>query len=280
MPKPSFSLVIPFYRNIDFLVEAYKSALAQTLAFDEIIIVNDGSTEVDHHNLIELFPAALILSQSNHGPSKARNSGFLSARSDYVCFLDSDDLLSPHYLSIVSSCICFFDTYPSFVTVKYLKTTHPVPFPYSILNPESSFSSFTSFQYALSPRLLSSSSLCVQRQFIIHHFHGHLFPSAYRSGEDVIAALRLLSISNGIFINHPLSVYRVHDPYLITKTPFASFPNIFSYLLRPTTLFRIPSLILLFHLFSKACLTQFLAYSRILFYFLLATYNKAFFPPA
>ena len=279
MPKPSFSLVIPFYRNIDFLVESYKSALAQTLAFDEIIIVNDGSPEVDHHNLIELFPAALILSQSNHGPSKARNSGFLSARSDYVCFLDSDDLLSPHYLFEVSSCICFFDTYPSFVTVKYLKTTHLVPFPYPILNPESSFSSFTSFQYALSPRLLSSSSLCVRRNFIIHHFDGHLFPSCLPQ-RGCYCSSPPSSISNGIFINHPLSVYRVHDPYIIIKTPFAPFPNIFSYLLRPSILFCIPNLILLFHLFSKACLTQFLVYFRILIYFLLAIYNKAFFPPA
>lgn len=87
----SISVVIPTYNRQHTLARAIDSVLAQTVAVDEIIVVDDGSTDKTKMFLTEKYPNVEYCFQSNAGVSAARNKGVSVAKSDWVAFLDSDD---------------------------------------------------------------------------------------------------------------------------------------------------------------------------------------------
>jgi len=89
------SVVIPTYNREKVLVRALQSVADQNLACDEIIVVDDGSTD-STKKLVEEFAAVSAsevhyLYQENKGPAAARNYGIRTARYHFLAFLDSDD---------------------------------------------------------------------------------------------------------------------------------------------------------------------------------------------
>jgi glycosyltransferase involved in cell wall biosynthesis len=93
--------VISSYNYAQFICEAVDSALAQTVAFDEIIIVDDGSTDGTVDLLNDRYarnPSIRIVSQQNQGQLSCFNEGFLRSNGDVVFFLDADDIYEPNYL--------------------------------------------------------------------------------------------------------------------------------------------------------------------------------------
>lgn len=252
MADISFALVIPFYRNINLLREAYLSALSQTHGFSEILIINDGSPEITHLQLVRLFPLSSVVTQPNKGPSCARNVGLCAAKSDYICFLDSDDLLSPFYVETLYKIIISAPSLPSYLTVSYYKKklSSSEIFEFKQVSSCPRTFMFSLFNYVFNPRLISSSSLCVSKIFVHSYFQGELFPPLYRDGEDIVASLRLLSCSDGLFVNHKLSFYRVHK-FSSSFSFFPPSPNIYTYLMTSFRIFSFPLLILFTHLLVK-----------------------------
>lgn len=100
MPPPLVSLLIPCHNAAPWLAATLESALAQTWAHKEIILVDDGSTD-GSLALAQGFAArgVRIFSQPNAGASAARNRALREARGDYFQFLDADDLLAPGKLT-------------------------------------------------------------------------------------------------------------------------------------------------------------------------------------
>lgn len=92
------SVVIPTYNRSAFLKEAVDSVLAQTAAADEVIVVDDGSTDETPAVLKAFGPHVRSLRQENAGVSAARNAGIRAARGEWLAFLDSDDLWRPRKL--------------------------------------------------------------------------------------------------------------------------------------------------------------------------------------
>jgi len=84
------SVVIPTYNRADFIVKAIKSVLNQTHKVDEIIVIDDGSTD-NTKQLLKSFDTKYIY-QQNSGVSSARNLGIKLASHSWICFLDSDDI--------------------------------------------------------------------------------------------------------------------------------------------------------------------------------------------
>ncbi|KPJ93918.1 MAG: glycosyl transferase [Gammaproteobacteria bacterium SG8_11] len=85
------SVIVPTYNRKSLLERAVRSVLAQTVQPQEIIVVDDGSTD-DTVAMLQNFDSEIIYHyQSNQGVSKARNSGISLARSPWIAFLDSDD---------------------------------------------------------------------------------------------------------------------------------------------------------------------------------------------
>lgn len=93
---PLVSIIIPAYNRARFLPETMNSALGQSIADIECIVVDDGSTD-DTKDVVAQFserdPRVRYLQQENRGPSAARNYGLAEARGRFIQFLDSDDII-------------------------------------------------------------------------------------------------------------------------------------------------------------------------------------------
>lgn len=92
------SVVIPAYNAARFLPRCLASVLAQTHSAEEILVVDDGSTD-DTAAVASSFGGVRVLSRSNGGLSAARNTGIQSATGDWIALLDADDLWAPEKLA-------------------------------------------------------------------------------------------------------------------------------------------------------------------------------------
>ncbi len=88
----SVAVVIPCYNHARYLGEAIDSALSQSRQADEIIVVDDGSTD-DTPAVAARYGPVRCVRQSNQGLAAARNAGARASTADYLIFLDADDRL-------------------------------------------------------------------------------------------------------------------------------------------------------------------------------------------
>lgn len=92
------SVVITAYNSAAFIAEAIESALRQTHAPAEIVVVDDGSTDNTAGIVSTYAPRIRYIKKANGGPSSARNLGIESTTGEYVAFLDADDVWMPEKL--------------------------------------------------------------------------------------------------------------------------------------------------------------------------------------
>jgi glycosyltransferase involved in cell wall biosynthesis len=100
---PRASIIINNYNYGRFLAEAIDSALAQTYANTEVIVVDDGSTDNSREIIKQYGGRCTAIEQENGGQGAAYNAGFAASRGDFVCFLDADDALHPSAMSQVAT---------------------------------------------------------------------------------------------------------------------------------------------------------------------------------
>lgn len=93
-----FSIIIPTYNRSNLITSTIQSVLTQTYPHFEIIIVDDASTD-DTEEVIKKNTDKRIFyyKKSNEERAAARNYGISKANGEYITFLDSDDVLLPHY---------------------------------------------------------------------------------------------------------------------------------------------------------------------------------------
>lgn len=99
-----YSVIIPVYNAEKTLRRCLDSLLCQSCEDVELLLVNDGSTDgsgVICEEYAARYPQIRYLPQENGGSSAARNAGMDAARGEYVLFVDSDDVVTPDYFSIV-----------------------------------------------------------------------------------------------------------------------------------------------------------------------------------
>lgn len=85
------SVIIPTYNRLDVLQRALESVRQQSYAPYEIIVVDDGSTDGTKNWLEDVGKPDIVISQSNHGVSYARNRAIEQATGFWIALLDSDD---------------------------------------------------------------------------------------------------------------------------------------------------------------------------------------------
>jgi glycosyltransferase involved in cell wall biosynthesis len=102
-PKITVAAVIPLYNGAEFIEEALLSVSDQTEAADEIIVVDDGSTD-DGPLIVERLAKKhniTLLQKKNGGQSSARNMGVRHANCSHIAFLDQDDTWYDNHLHIL-----------------------------------------------------------------------------------------------------------------------------------------------------------------------------------
>lgn len=104
------SAIIPVYNGKDVICSAIDSIISQTRPADEIIIIDDGSTDSTEAVVARYGDAVRYIRQDNAGPAAARNHGIRCANSDLVAFLDSDDVWLPDKLQKQVSALLHDDT--------------------------------------------------------------------------------------------------------------------------------------------------------------------------
>lgn len=101
----SVGVVIPVYNQAHYLADAVRSVLGQTHPVSQIVIVNDGSTD-NSLNVAQSFgEAVVVVTKQNGGLSSARNFGLSHIETEWVIFLDSDDILSDDYVDRVAAAV-------------------------------------------------------------------------------------------------------------------------------------------------------------------------------
>ena len=95
----NISVVIPTYNRALLLERAIESVLAQSRPANEIIVVDDGSTDDTQQLIGTQYSQIHYIQQANKGVSSARNAGIITATCDWICLLDSDDSWRPEKLA-------------------------------------------------------------------------------------------------------------------------------------------------------------------------------------
>jgi glycosyltransferase involved in cell wall biosynthesis len=98
MKVPTISAVVPVYNTEQYVGEALTAILTQTHPPDEVIVVDDGSTDRTQDELARFRTDIRVVRQSNCGVAGAMNRCFEESRSTYVAKCDADDVWEPDKL--------------------------------------------------------------------------------------------------------------------------------------------------------------------------------------
>lgn len=205
-----------------YVIEAVNSALRQSVPFDEIIVVDDGSTDSSPQLLEEKFTnnpkVKLILSQKNSGQLSSLNQGYLASNGDVIFFLDSDDIYEENYLGEAlkvyasdKKCSFLFCETRKFGDSKEDFTNNQLK-PHENKVVYNLGYSIVSILYASDARVgISTSGVSIKKE-VLDQFMPIPFTNDWR-----ISADRCLSWGSSLvgakkyYLTNPLIKYRVHD---------------------------------------------------------------------
>ena len=230
----SVSVVIPLYNKAEAVETTLKSVLRQTRPPDEVVIVDDGSTDGSVRVIERVLEAEAttipvrLIRQENAGVSVARNRGAEEARFDYIAFLDADDEWLPECLAEYEK-LARHNPDSGLLTVLLAKIT-----PKGLLIPERSALSDGFFGEVRSPLetyrkgygFVSSSSIAVRRD-AWRRSGG--FPAGVANGEDICWWVKLLMNERVAHSALPLSIW--HDEFSGAADRKGTVPHHFAYFL-------------------------------------------------
>jgi glycosyltransferase involved in cell wall biosynthesis len=98
MTHPTISAVVPVHNSEAYVGEALTAILSQTHPPDEVIVVDDGSTDGSQDELAQFRGEIRVVSQANRGVAGAMNRCYEESRGAYVAKCDADDIWEPEKL--------------------------------------------------------------------------------------------------------------------------------------------------------------------------------------
>lgn len=222
--RVSLSVLIPAHNAAEFLPRAIETIRAQSVQPDEIIIVDDESTD----NTAEVAQGlgARVLRQARGGAARARNAGLGIAKNDWIATLDADDLWHPSKLQMqldaISSEAGLGLVFADFDAVsatdgrihRHSVVSNDARFSNikrKRLTPEADLLDFTEFLRELAARPFIQPSTAVFRRDLAIAIGGFTLNIG---AEDTDFFLRLTSRTKTGFVNVPLVAYMQHSSQL------------------------------------------------------------------
>jgi glycosyltransferase involved in cell wall biosynthesis len=218
------SVIIPCHNSEKFITNTFQSVLSQTIYPDEIILIDDGSTDntanvlknivIKHNDEIDLS----LIKSEHLGPGNARNNGIKNAKYEWISFLDSDDLWEKNKIKVLKKTISENYQYNFFCHNEKVIGLQKMYFN----NYSNNYNSQKNLFDQLFVRNLFSTSavVCKKSLFFDHGF----FREDLSSGQDYEMWLRLSTFLKPFFINRHLG------SYILRKGSISSL-NFFSRLL-------------------------------------------------
>lgn len=204
------SVIIPTYNRRDFLEACLDSVFAQRRPPDEVIVVDDGSTD-GTRDLVAAMPAVRLIEQQNAGPGAARNRGAAEASGDYLAFLDSDDLWFPWSLEVIAEAIERFHG-PSLLFASFRNFAGPAIPEAEIATLEAR--AYKDFLASAPDGCFAGAGMMIVRRDAFMAVGG--FETSRMNAEDHDLALRLGVAPGFVQISAPLIVaHRVHEGNLM-----------------------------------------------------------------
>lgn len=211
---PYFSIVIPVFNKEKFVEKTLKSVLVQTFTDFEIIMVNDGSTDESEAKILEFNDVRIqYYSKKNEGVAVARNFGIEKSISDYICFLDADDLWKPNFLETMHHFTSNLPEQKVFASAIEIETKNKcIKAKYSIPK-KSDFEIVDFFQASQKECVLWTSSVCIHKS--VFEKVG-TFDTKIKHGEDTELWIRIGLQFPVVFIDKILARY-VYDSESVSR---------------------------------------------------------------
>ncbi|WP_455210684.1 glycosyltransferase family 2 protein [Kaarinaea lacus] len=202
------SVIIPTFNRRSPLDKALRSVFSQTLQPQEVIVIDDGSSDDTRVMVQSQYPQVQYYFQANKGVSKARNKGISLASSPWIAFLDSDDEWLPDKLQRQMAAL---QQYPEYllchseeIWIRRGKRVNP-------MNKHQKFGGYI-YDKCLPICAISPSSVVIHRELFQRV---GLFDESLPACEDYDMWLRICHIHSVLYIETPLIVkYGGHDDQL------------------------------------------------------------------
>ena len=200
---PTVSVIIHTYNNEKFIAETVESVLNQTYKDYEIIVVDDGSVDGTRDALMPYMQKIRYHYKENGGIASAKNAGISLSETEFVAFLDHDDLWVPDKLQLQMEHFnenpqigLVYAKYTSFRDGKELRT-----------KPENGYSGWI-FKELLSKSFIQTSTVVVKRECL--DAVGP-YDETFSLGDEYDMFLRIARKFQCGFVDKGLTRYRVHD---------------------------------------------------------------------
>ena len=217
MSMPDVSIVINNYNYGRYVGQAIESALAQTHASVEVIVVDDGSTDQSQEIIKSFGTRIKALQQANGGQTSAMNLGLSASSADWVCLLDADDIFLPTKVSRILQLAAENPTAGMIAhDLQYCgESGQPIDYakPYIPAEKLVDDRSLVARRGSLSVSLPATSGLCIRRDVL-----GKLLPmpSEMRVGTDNYMKWIILSLVPVLLSPELLTKQRIHSRNLMT----------------------------------------------------------------
>lgn len=204
------SVIIPTYNRAEFLKDTILSLLNQTYKADEIIVVDDGSTDCTK-KIVDGFKNIRYIYKENGGVSSARNLGIKKAKNSWLAFIDSDDRWHKDKLLMQMQ---FHQRDPiykmSYTNERWIRNKKEVKVSKKYAKPSKNI-----FEHSLSHCIIAPSSALIHR--VIFEKVG-LFDESLEVCEDYDMWLRIaLHFEIGLIDKPLMTKYAGHDDQLSFK---------------------------------------------------------------
>jgi len=200
---PTVSVIIHTYNNEKFIAETVESVLNQTYKDYEIIVVDDGSEDGTRDALIPYMQKIRYHYKENGGIASAKNAGISLSETEFVAFLDHDDLWVPDKLQLQMEHFnenpqigLVYAKYTSFRDGKELRT-----------KPEKGYSGWI-FKELLAKSFIQTSTVVVKRECLDA---AGPYDETFSLGDEYDMFLRIARKFQCGFVDKGLTRYRVHD---------------------------------------------------------------------
>jgi len=212
-------VIIPTFNRSSLLNRSIESVLNQSYQHFNVIVIDDGSTDGTSLLMSQYseHPKIRYLIKENGGVSSARNLGIKNARSEWICFLDSDDEWLPHKLQTQIN-YAHDNPQQSFIHSNEMWFRNGVR-----INAKKKFdkSSQDLFKRSLETCLISPSTVMMKKSLLERYGS---FDESFTVCEDYDLWLKILAHQEVGFIDQYLvKKYGGHEDQLSTKYPAMDF---------------------------------------------------------